>query len=84
MNLGTAHGFVAAAGAVNLTGTTIAANNLLQNSTGANLSAITAIFTNNHLPLLFDTGGNLAGLELIETDLANLKDNSGVLSGTIL
>jgi len=33
--------------------------------------------------LLFDTGGNLAGLALIETDLANLKDSNGVLSGTI-
>lgn len=81
VNLGKATGFVAAAGAVNLTkSTTIATVNLIANATGANLSAINSIFTNNNLPLFFDTGGNLAGLALIETHLANLQDNNRVLS----
>lgn len=84
VNLGNAKGFVAAAGAVNLSGTTITANSLIQNATGSNLTAISAIFTNNDQPLSFDTGGNLAGLALMESDLANLMDNGGVLSGTIL
>jgi hypothetical protein len=84
VSLGSAQGFVAAAGGVNLTvSTTIAAANLLQNVTGSNLSAVNALFTNGGTPLLFDTGGNLAGLGLIETDVENIKDNGGILSGTI-
>lgn len=83
VHLGSANGFVAAGGSVNLSSTTIAASNLLQNQTGANLAAISAIFTNGGFPLLFDTGGTLNGLALIETDLTNLKDTSGVLSGTV-
>ncbi len=84
-NLGSAKGFVAADGAITLSSTTtIAANNELQNVTGANLSALNAIFTNNNASLLFDTGGTLQGLVLIETDLMNIQDNSGVLSGTVL
>jgi hypothetical protein len=75
--------FLAADGAINLTSTTIAANNELQSVTGANLSALNAIFTNNSSALLFDTGGTLQGLVLIETDLANIQDNSGTLSGTV-
>jgi hypothetical protein len=82
-DLGTASGFVAADGAINLMSTTIAANNELQNVTGANLAALNAVFTNNNTPLLFDTGGTLQGLVLIETDLANIQDNSGILSGTV-
>ncbi len=81
--LGSPHGFVAAAGAVNLRSTTLPAGSLLQNQTGANLSVLNAIFTNASLPLLFDTGGTLSGLGLIETDLASLQDNGGTLSGTI-
>ncbi len=84
LHLGSAKGFVAAEGSVNLLSTTIAAANLLQNvQSGANFSAINAIFTNNGLPLLFNTGGVLDGLSLILADLADLVDNSGVLSGTI-
>jgi len=57
---------------------------LLQNiSSGANLAAVDAIFTNNNLSLTFDTGGNLQGLTLIEIDLANLHDTGGTLSGTV-
>jgi hypothetical protein len=75
---------LAAKGAINLSSSsTIAAANFLQNSSGSNLSAINAIFTNGGSSLLFDTGGSLAGLLSIETDLANIKDISGVLSGTI-
>ncbi len=81
--LGKGKGFVAVAGAANLKSTTLAAGNLIVSATGANLSAITDIFTDNDSPLRFDTGGNLAGLALIETDLATIQDNSGVLSGTI-
>jgi hypothetical protein len=76
-------GFVAAAGGVNLRSTTLPAGKLLANQTGANLSAISAIFTNSNLPLLFDTGGSLKGLMLIESDLTNIQNNSGTLSGTI-
>jgi hypothetical protein len=83
VDLGSAQGFVAAAGAVNLRSTTIAAADLLQNQTGANLAAIKAIFTNANAALLFDTGGTLIGLGLIETDLGTIQDNSGVLSGVI-
>ena len=84
VSLGNAQGFVAAEGGVNLApSTTIAGASLLQNVSGSNLSAISALFTNDGSPLLFNTGGNLAGLALIETDLENIKDNAGVLSGTI-
>jgi hypothetical protein len=76
-------GFVAATGGVNLRSTTLPAGRLLANQTGANLSALSAIFTNSNLPLLFDTGGSLKGLMLIETDLTNIQDNSGTLSGTV-
>ena len=81
--LASPHGFVAAAGGVNLRSTTLASGTLLQNQTGANLAAIKALFTNAGLPLLFDTGGSLIGLTLIETDLTNIHDNGGALSGTI-
>jgi hypothetical protein len=84
VSLGNAQGIVAAAGGVNLTAsTTIAAANLLQNVSGSNLAQINAIFTNGGAPLLFDTGGNLAGLGLIQTDLDNIQDNNGALSGAI-
>jgi hypothetical protein len=83
VTLGKASGVVAAGGAVNLKSTTIAATSLLQNLTGSNLAAVMAIFTNSHAQLLFDTSGTLAGLGLMETDLAEIADNNGVLSGTI-
>jgi len=77
-------GFVAAEGVVNQTTNYLTANNLLASLQGtANGSVLTAIFTNGGNGLLFDTGGTLQGLDLIETDLANLKDTSGKLSGTI-
>jgi hypothetical protein len=78
-----AAGFVAAIGAINLKSTTISPANLLPNQVSANLTAINAIFTNGGSPLLFDTGGSLAGLSLIKTDLNSLRDNTGVLSGPI-
>ncbi|MDE3067722.1 MAG: hypothetical protein KGJ60_09245, partial [Verrucomicrobiota bacterium] len=82
--LGSAYGFVAGAGPINLAaGTTLSAGNFLQNQTGSNLAAITAIFTNGGSPLLFDTGGSLNGLALIQTDLTNLQDSGGALSGTV-
>jgi len=83
--LGTAKGFVAAAGSANLSAsTTIAAANLIQNvHSGSNWAAINAIFTNSGASLLFDTGGSLLGLGLIETDLTNIQDAGGILSGTI-
>jgi hypothetical protein len=55
---------------------------LFQNAGGANLSALKAIFTNASVSLAFDTGGNLAGLGLIETDLASLHISGGGLTGT--
>ena len=33
--------------------------------------------------MTFDTNGNLFGLAMIETDLTNIQDNGGTLSGTI-
>jgi hypothetical protein len=69
---------------VNLRSTTLSATKLLQNiSSGGSLAALDAIFTNDNLPLTFDTGGNLQGLTLIENDLANLHDAGGALGGTI-
>jgi hypothetical protein len=83
-HFGNALGFIAAEGSVNLSSTTIGSNNLLQNVTsGLNFTVINAIFTDSSLSLLFDTGGSLNGLGLIETDLTNIQDNSGSLSGTI-
>jgi hypothetical protein len=56
---------------------------LLENVSGANLSAINAIFTHGGTPLQFNSGGNLQGLVLIENDLKNLQDSAGGLSGTV-
>jgi len=85
VSVSSAKGFLAARGGVNLKrGTSIAAGNLLQSvQSGSNLLAINALFTNGGSPLLFDTGGNLHGLALIETDLTHIQDNRGVLSGPI-
>lgn len=83
IKLGKAGGFVAAEGAVNLKSTPIAAANLLENVSGANRSAINAIFTNGGAPLQFNSGGNLQGLVLIENDLKNLQNNAGSLSGPV-
>lgn len=83
VTLGSAKGFLAAAGAINIKSTTIAAANRLQNQTGSNLAIIEAIFTDGNSPLLFNTGGSLNGLILIETDLANIQDSGGTLSGTV-
>jgi hypothetical protein len=83
IKLGKAGGFVAAESAVNLKSTTIAAANLLENVSGANLSAINAIFTNGGAPLQFNSGGSLQGLILIENDLKNLQDSAGSLSGPV-
>jgi hypothetical protein len=82
--LGGPAGFLAAEGVVNLgRSTKVAAANLLQNvHTNPSLSAINAIFTNGSVALLFDTGGNLVGLSLIETDLRNITISGGNLSGT--
>ena len=83
--LGSPKGFVAALGGVTLRSTTLPAGDLIQNiSSGANLTAVNAIFTNGNLPLTFNTGGNLQGLILIETDLASLRDTGGTLSGTVV
>jgi hypothetical protein len=83
-HLGSPKGFVAAKGGVNLRSTTLTAANLLQNiSSGASFAALNAIFTGGGSPLMFDTGGNLQGLILIENDLANLQDNAGTLGGTV-
>jgi hypothetical protein len=82
-HLGSPKGFIAAKGGVNLRTTTLPAANLIQNiSSGANFAALNAIFTNGGSPLMFDTGGDLQGLILIENDLANLQDNAGALGGT--
>jgi hypothetical protein len=83
VTLGSPNGFLAAVGGINLKkGTKIPAGNLFQNVSGPNLSAINAIFTNASAPLAFDTGGNLAGLGLIETDLLGLGVSGGSLTGT--
>jgi hypothetical protein len=84
IKLGKAGGFVAAQGNVNMKSTTMGAGNMLENVTGANLSAIKAIFTNGGVPLQFNTGGNLQGLALIGNDLKNLENSAGSLSGPIL
>ena len=84
VTLGSPAGFLAAEGVINLVKSTkIAAGNLFQSvHTDPSLSAINAIFTNGSVALLFDTGGNLAGLSLIETDLGNIAISGGNLSGT--
>ncbi len=82
-------GLLAAKGVINLAkGTPITSSNCFQNA-GApgnlNGPVIDAIFTNNSNALVFDINpGDLQGLELIETDLRNIKPgNHGVLTGTI-
>jgi hypothetical protein len=82
--LGSPAGFLAAEGTVNLAKkATIAPASVFQNvHTNPSLSAINAIFTNGSVALLFDTGGNLTGLLLIETDLDNIAISGGNLSGT--
>ena len=83
ISLGSAKGFLAAAGSINLkTGSKIPAANVFQNVSGANQSALNAIFTDESDLLAFDTGGNLVGLGLIETDLAGLHISGGSLTGT--
>jgi hypothetical protein len=84
VTLGSPAGFLAAEGTINLVKSTkIAAANLFQSvHTNPSLSAINAIFTNGSAALLFDTGGNLAGLALIETDLTAIDISGGNLSGT--
>ena len=84
VSLGSAKGFLAVHGGINLVTTTkIATANVFKNlAAGANLSALNAIFTDASNLLTFDTGGNLAGLGLIETDLAGLHISAGNLTGT--
>jgi len=84
VSLGSAKGFLAVHGGINLASTTkIAPANVFKNLTaGANLSALNAIFTDASNLLTFDVGGNLAGLGLIETDLAGLHISGGSLTGT--
>ena len=84
VSLGSAKGFLAVHGGINLASTTkIAAANVFKNlAPGANLSALNAIFTDASALLAFDAGGNLAGLGLIETDLAGLHISGGGLTGT--
>ena len=84
VSLGSAKGFLAVHGGINLASTTkIATANVFKNlNTGANLSALNAIFTDASNLLTFDAGGNLAGLGLIETDLAGLHISGGSLTGT--
>jgi hypothetical protein len=77
-------GFLAADGAINFAkGMKVPAANIFANSQGtANGAAIDAIFTNNSTAIQFDTGGNLAGLALIETDLSAIAVVGGNLAGT--
>ena len=65
-------------GSINLkTGSKVPAANLFQNASGMNLSVLNTIFT---AALSFDSGGNLAGLGLIKTDLASLDISGGKLT----
>ena len=83
MAVGRGKGFLAAHGDINLKAPVkISTANLFANLTGANLSALHAIFTDSSVALGFDTGGNLFGLGLIETDLAELRIRGGGLIGT--
>jgi hypothetical protein len=77
-------GILAADGGINFAkGAKVAAGNLFANSLGTpNGAAIDAIFTDESSPLQFDTGGTLAGLALIETDLGGIAISDGSLSGT--
>ena len=78
ISLGSAKGFLAAVGSINLkTGSKVPAANLFQNASGMNLSVLNTIFT---AALSFDSGGNLAGLGLIKTDLASLDISGGKLT----
>lgn len=82
---GKAQGLLAADGSVNLARSVrVAPANLFQNQEGgANGAVIDAIFTDGLSPLTFDTGGTLAGLSLVEADLASLHaSTSGALTGT--
>ena len=83
VSVGYGQGILAARGEINLKAPVkISTANLFANLTGANLSALTAIFTDSSAALNFDTGGKLTGLGLIETDLAKLRIRGGNLTGT--
>jgi len=77
-------GVMAADGAVTVAkGGKVGAGNLFANALGtANGATIDALFTNGGSPLQFDTGGTLAGLALIEADLAGIRVSGGNLIGT--
>ena len=83
--VGRGQGFLAAVGNINLKDykapIIIPAANLFANVTGANLSALNAIFTAGSVALGFDSGGHLFGLGLMETDLARLRILNGSLTG---
>ena len=77
-------GILAADGDITLSkGVKVSAGSLFADSEGTpNGAAIDAIFTNNSLPLQFDTGGTLAGLTLLQTDLTGIGIVDGQLAGT--
>jgi len=83
LSVGNNKGIVAAKGAINFDHG--ARGDVFANATGVDAAAIDAIFTEDHLPLLFDlTGLDLGGLALILRDLAALSvDGHGHLTGPL-
>lgn len=84
LSSGKIKGFLAANGAVTLANSkVIAAANLFANAEAtASGAVLDAIFTDQSTPLHFDTGGPLAGLALIQSDLATIGIVDGQLAGT--
>jgi hypothetical protein len=85
LSSGKIKGFLAANGAVTLANSkVIAATSLFANAAAtADGAVLDAIFTDHSTPLNFDTGGPLAGLALIQSDLAAIGIVDGQLAGTI-
>jgi hypothetical protein len=83
LSVGNNKGIVAAKGAINFDHGARGA--VFANATGVDAAAIDAIFTEDHLPLLFDlTSLDLGGLALILRDLAALSvDGHGHLTGPL-
>jgi len=84
VHLGNPQGFVAAGGTVNLKTTTMTPANLLQSlQAWPNFNDLNAIFSYGGSPVVFNTGGNLSGLLLMEAELASIRDIGGMLNATI-
>ena len=74
---------MAAAGTVTLVAKSSVVANLIQGLYGSNFATLEDLFIHNNAPLLFDTGGPLAGLTLLQEKVAGLQEKNGNLSDSV-